>query len=222
LYEGIVAGGYKNAVYVTNPVDMEKEIRKVISEGDLILFKGLYNMDLTPIIDRIFGSNMAMLNPYYIKQAVEVENAEYRALKFPVVEGLDIIKAKKSKKSHVVIPDEIDGVPVHSVTRDLFRMNKHMKTLDLGKRVMNLGRSAFAGCLRLKKVTIPGNVKVIGPGAFQYCVGLREVVIEDGVTQIEENAFKGCFLLSKVTIPDSVKYIDPTAFDKCIFMNKKL
>ncbi len=222
LYEGICAGGYKNAVYVTNPVDMEKEIRKVISEGDLILFKGMYNMDLTPVIDRIFGSNMAMLNPYYIKQAEEVESAEYKALKFPVVEGLDLTKAKNPKKAHVVIPDEIDGVPVHSVTRDLYRLNRHMKSLDLGGSVKNLGRSAFAGCLRLKKVTVPGNVKVIGPGAFQFCAGLREVVIEDGVTQIEENAFKGCFMLSKVTIPDSVKFIDPTAFDKCVLLKKKL
>lgn len=222
LYEGIKSTGYENAVYVTSPLDMEKELKKVMSEGDLILFKGMYNMDLTPVIDRVFGSNMAMLNPYYIKQAESVENPEYAALKFPVLDALDIVEVKNPKNAHVAIPDDINGVPVHSVTRDLYRLNKNLKTLDLGRNLKNLGRSAFAGCIRLKKVTVPGNVKVIGPGAFQYCVGLREVIIEEGVTQIEENAFKGCFMLSEVTIPESVKYIDPTAFDKCIFVNKKL
>ena len=221
LYEGIVAGGYKNAVYVTNPADMEAEIRKVISEGDLILFKGMYNMDLTPVIDNIFGSKLAMNNPYYIKQAEEIETEEYVGMKFPVLNALDLSDVKK-KKSHVVIPDQVEGVPVFSVSNSLFRMSPRIKSVDFGKSLKNISRYSFAGCVRLKKVTIPSNVKVIEAGAFAFCLGLREVVIEEGVTQIEENAFKGCVLLSKVTIPESVKYIDPTAFDQCVFVKKKL
>ncbi len=221
LYEGIVAGGYKNAVYVTNPADMEAEIRKVISEGDLILFKGMYNMDLTPVIDNIFGSKLAMNNPYYIKQAEEIENNEYAGLKFPVLDALELSEVK-NKKSRVVIPDQVEGVPVFSVKNSFLRMSPRVKSVDFGKSIKNIARYAFAGCVRLKKVTIPSNVKVIEPGAFAFCLGLREVVIEEGVTQIEENAFKGCVMLSKVTIPESVKYIDPTAFDQCIFLNKKL
>lgn len=221
LYEGIQAGGYKNAVYVTNPVDMEKEIRKVISEGDLILFKGMYNMDLTPVIDNIFGSKLAMNNPYYIKQAEEIENAEYVGLKFPVLNSLELSKVK-NRKANVVIPDEVEGVPVFSVSNSAFRMNPLIKSVDFGKSIRNISRYAFAGCVRLKKLTIPSNVKVIETGAFAFCIGLREVVIEEGVTQIEENAFKGCIGLKKVVIPESVKYVDPTAFDQCIFVKKQL
>lgn len=222
LYEGIKSTGYENAVYVTNPLAMEEELRKVMKEGDLILFKGMYNMDLTPVIDRIFGSNISVVNPYYIKQAKRVENSDYKALKFPVLDALNLISVKKQNKKHVVIPDEIDGVPVHSLARNLYKENKHMRTLDLGRKLKYVGQSAFAKCMRLKKVTIPSNVKVIGQGAFHKCIFLREVVIEEGVTQIEKNAFKGCLLLSKVTIPESVKYVDPTAFDQCIFMKNKL
>lgn len=219
LYEGIVSGGYKTAVYVTNPVDMEAEIRKVISEGDLILFKGMYNMDLTPVIDNIFGSKLAMNNPYYIKQAEEVENKDYTGLKFPVLEALELSEVKNSK-SHIVIPDQVEGVPVFSISNSFSRMNLRLKSVVFGKSLKNIARYSFAGCLRLKKITIPSNVKVIEPGAFAFCLGLREVVIEDGVTQIEENAFKGCVMLSKVTIPESVKFIDPTAFDQCVFVKK--
>ena len=221
LYEGITAGGYKNAVYVTNPSDMETEIRKVISEGDLILFKGMYNMDLTPVIDNIFGSKLAMNNPYYIKQAEEIETRDYVGMKFPVINGVEICDVKNNK-TNVVIPDQLEGFPVFSIKNSIFRMSPRIKSIDFGKSIKNIARYAFAGCVRLKKVTIPSNVKVIEPGAFAFCLGLREVVIEEGVTQIEENAFKGCVMLSKVVIPDSVKFIDPTAFDNCIFMKRKV
>jgi hypothetical protein len=178
-------------------------------------------MDLTPVIDNIFGSKLAMNNPYYIKQAEEIENAEYVGLKFPVLNSLELSKVK-NRKANVVIPDEVEGVPVFSVSNSAFRMNPLIKSVDFGKSIRNISRYAFAGCVRLKKLTIPSNVKVIETGAFAFCIGLREVVIEEGVTQIEENAFKGCIGLKKVVIPESVKYVDPTAFDQCIFVKKQL
>lgn len=215
LYEGIKASGYENIVYVTNPYDMEKEIRKVMSNGDLILFKGMYNLDLIPVIDRIFGTSMAMSNPYYIKQAEKVEDKNYKALKFKVLDSLDIIKVRNEASADVVIPNEIKGVPVHRVTPELFKKNFRIRTVDLGESLVNIGREAFALCIRLKKIRIPSNVKIIGAGAFRNCIGLKEVTIEDGVTDIEANAFKGCLRLKKVYIPKSVKHIDKTAFERC-------
>ena len=178
--------------------DMEKEIRKVMSNGDLILFKGMYNLDLIPVIDRIFGTSMAMSNPYYIKQAEKVEDKKYKALKFKVLDSLDIIKVRNEASADVVIPNEIKGVPVHRVTPELFKKNFRIRTVDLGESLVNIGREAFALCIRLKKIRIPSNVKIIGAGAFRNCIGLKEVTIEDGVTDIEANAFKGCLRLKKV------------------------
>ena len=215
LYEGIKASGYEKIIYVTNPYDMEKEIRRVMSQGDLILFKGMYNLDLIPVIDKIFGTSMAMNNPYYIKRAKKIENKMFEALKFKVLDALDIIDFKNESETDIIIPDEIGGVPVHRIKPELFKKNFRIRTVDLGKSVVNIGRNAFALCIKLKKIRIPSNVKIISAGAFRYCLGLKEVIIEDGVTHIEENAFRGCIRLKKVYIPESVKYIDETAFGRC-------
>lgn len=214
LYEGIKASGYENVVYVTNPYDMEKEIRKVISLGDLILFKGMYNLDLIPVIDRVFGTAIAMSNPYYIKQAKEVRNFKFDALEFKVIDALDLTKIKQRRLSKVVIPDKIKGIPVHRISPRLFRGCEKLKKLDLGNTITHIGGSAFEACTNLKKVRIPASVKVIGPNAFRNCTGLKEVIIENGVTHIDRNAFKGCVNLKEVCIPESVKYIDKTAFKK--------
>ena len=204
--------GYKNVVYVTNTKDMEEEIRKVIHEGDLILFKGMYNMDLIPVIDRVFGTALAMNNPYYIKQAKQVNHTNFKALKFPVLDSLDIVAVRPQMKK-IRIPDTIGRVPVYRVKPNLCKNSQELKKLRFGKNIVNIGDNAFAGCTQLKKIVIPGNVKVIEAGAFRGCTQLKTVIIKEGVTHIESKAFAECPALKKVILPKSLKYIDPTAFE---------
>ena len=42
--------------------------------------------------------------------------------------------------------------------------------------VKEIGRCAFIGCIRLKRIVIPSTVKRIGEYAFKDCVNLKEVV----------------------------------------------
>ena len=79
---------------------------------------------------------------------------------------------------------------------------------------------AFAGCARLKSITIPPKVKVIPFNAFQNCTSLEEVIIPDGVTVIGERAFRNCVNLKHVTLPSSLKTLGRTAFDGCTALEK--
>ena len=63
---------------------------------------------------------------------------------------------------------------------------------DFDYEVTGIARNAFAGCKKLKSVTIP-----------------------DFVTTIDAKAFYGCSALKTVTIPDAVKKIGTKAFAKC-------
>lgn len=215
LYEGIRASGYQNIVYVTNAADMEAEISKVASLGDLILFKGMYNLDLTPVVDRLFGTSLAMNNPYYTKRSKLFKEHGFVGRKVKIIDGVDLIKNEIKKCKQLKIPSSLQGKPVFRISEGLFKLRKDIKSVDLGSSLVNIGRNAFAGCIRLKRITIPSNVKVIEFGAFQFCLGLKEVVIEEGVTHIGRYAFRGCVGLRKVHIPESVKYIDKEAFNGC-------
>ncbi len=221
LYEGIKSTGYANAVYVNNLDDLEKAIRNIISVGDKILFKGIYNMDLTIAIDRIFGTAISMNNPYYVKNAEKIKDKTGEGLKIKAVDGIDLIDLPNKNSKIVRVPDHVDGKPVHRVAPDLFRACSKIKSVEIGKTVMNIGRNAFAGCVGLKKLNIPGNVKVIEKGAFFGCVSLKEVVLEEGVTHIDKDAFKNCIMLKNVTVPKSLQYIDSSAFSNCPFLKNR-
>lgn len=64
-------------------------------------------------------------------------------------------------------------------------------------------------------VTVPGYLEGIAAGAFAGCKRLKSLTIEDGVTAIGEWAFTGCGKLASITIPKSVTRIGQYAFENC-------
>lgn len=90
----------------------------------------------------------------------------------------------------VVIPSEINGLPVDEISG-----------------------SAFKNQTLLTKIVIPDNVEAIGQNAFYGCLSLTDIMIPDGVTKIAYNTFAKCGALKSVTIPESVTSIGKRAFD---------
>ena len=84
-----------------------------------------------------------------------------------------------------------------------------------GRKVTDIGDSAFAFCESLTSVTIPDGVTSIGGNAFCVCSSLISVTIPDSVTYIGESTFCVCTSLTSVTIPDSVMCIDGNPFVLC-------
>ncbi len=84
-----------------------------------------------------------------------------------------------------------------------------------GYPVTSIGERAFAECLGLKSITIPGSVTSIGEMAFYHCVALTSITIPGSVTSIGESAFYGCDKLESVTLPGSVISIGEMAFYDC-------
>lgn len=76
--------------------------------------------------------------------------------------------------SEIVIPPEIDGIPVTSI-----------------------GDGAFYGCSGRTSVTIPDSVTSIESRAFDGCSGLTSVTMGKGVTSIGNSAFYGCHGLTR-------------------------
>jgi hypothetical protein len=89
-------------------------------------------------------------------------------------------------------------------------------SLDLsGSTITSIEDRAFAVCVGLTRVTIPGSVVSIGEGAFYGCSSLIGVIIPNSVTSIDKNVFVSCSSLTGITIPDSVTGIGPYAFSGC-------
>ncbi len=85
-----------------------------------------------------------------------------------------------------------------------------------GHKVTSIGNSAFANCMSLNAVTIPGSITNIGDSAFKRCFALTDVKISFGVASIGDNAFAACRVLTYFTIPNSVTSIGESAFSGCL------
>ena len=104
----------------------------------------------------------------------------------------DHVEITYGDAENLIIPGEIDGLPV-----------------------THIGDYAFSDCGRLTTVTIPGSVTSIGEGAFNWCTGLTSVTIPSSVTSIGSGAFNLCTSLTSVFIPSSVTVIGEEPFRWC-------
>ena len=100
-----------------------------------------------------------------------------------------------------VIPAEIDGKPVTSIT-----IPDSVKYIEMG---------AFASCTSLTDIVLPASLITIDTEAFRNCTSLTSVTIPDGVTDIGSYAFASCSALTKISLPDSVVVIGDRAFFDC-------
>ncbi len=119
-------------------------------------------------------------------------NTEEKLFMYSENNGSITIDKYYGTEKNLVIPAEIDGVPVTAV-----------------------GASAFAGNTDIVTLTIPSGIKKIGMRAFSNCDNLEEVVIVEGVEIIENDAFNDCASLEKINVPKSVKEIGNCAFANC-------
>ena len=94
---------------------------------------------------------------------------------------------------NVVIPSEIDGIPVTSIAPEAFKDNKIIQS-----------------------VTVPGSVKIIGESAFEGCTSLQTVVLQDGVEEIGDKAFYMSDSRAYLEFTDSIKKIGADAFDDSV------
>lgn len=143
------------------------------------------------------------------------------------VYGLD----DDTDKVNLVIPAEINGLPVTEIADEAFYNEKAIVSVELPDTIIRIGKWSFEECENLISVNIPSSVKIIGnyaftgtalkkisipksvetmDYAFSSCKNLTTVTLEDGITVY--SGFNGCTSLEKVKIPSSVKIIGKSAF----------
>lgn len=87
--------------------------------------------------------------------------------------------------------------------RGAFRGCERLRRVELAEGLATLGAEAFSGCKVLGKVVFPASLREVGDSAFAGCGRLRSVVLNEGLEKIDECAFQST-ALSKISIPGSV------------------
>ena len=117
--------------------------------------------------------------------------------------------------TEVVIPAEIEGLPVTVIGEDAFSYCESLTSIDLPDSITSIGRDAFLACENLSNIDLPNSITSISNGTFRYCESLTSIVLPDSVTYIGEEAFSECYALTEIALPDALTYIGDWAFTVC-------
>lgn len=130
-------------------------------------------------------------------------------------EYVEITATSTKAENEIIVPDEIDSVPVKVIGEHAFAGLSNVTSITLPDGVTEIGKQAFTMCSGLTSVNIPSGVKELGDEAFLNCTSLTEITLSENLASIGIRAFFGCSKLEEITIPDSVTYLGKQAFDSC-------
>jgi hypothetical protein len=136
---------------------------------------------------------------------------------YEILEGQVTITAYTGSDEHVVIPSEIEGLPVTELGRRAFRENMQVKSFVLPDNLKRIGDQCFRLCENLETIEIPAQVEKINDFAFSGCLRLSQVSLPASVTEMGAFVFLYCPELIEISVSeDNLNYSsrDGVLFDK--------
>lgn len=137
------------------------------------------------------------------------------SLRYEVSDDHIVITGCSAKEISVVIPAEIEGLPVTIINSTSFAQHKLIKKIVIPDSVTLIGNHAFLES-GLTSVKMSRSVTFIASGAFKKCTELIDITFPDALQKIGPDAFCGCKSLARVVLPASLKELDDTSiFSHC-------
>ena len=124
---------------------------------------------------------------------------------------MTIVSARGSLSGDLVIPAELNGVPITAIAENAFYDCQGLTSVTIPASITSVGSCAFAYCNNLTNAVLSLSMSTIPSGMFEYA-GLKSVVIPGSVEKIEKGAFRGCANLDNVALEEGIKTIERGAF----------
>lgn len=180
-------------------------------------------------------------NALAISGSIDASDIFYIADKLPGLKALDLsqctiaayngspIKGSAHYRAGAIPPSAFAGSALESVvfpTKGTLSIGtgafaaSALKKLSLPSVKTDIADGAFAACLSLTEVDIPGATKV-GPYAFRACKALTSANLS-GVTVLADKAFAACDALKEVAFGPGLVDIGSAAFEGCALVTANL
>lgn len=166
-----------------------------------------------------------------VPEVIEYSCGEYKYILLSD-ETAEIVSHKKCNKTHITIPEMLDGHVVTSIKQAAFTECDDMLSVEIPSSINVLVGNPFKGSSSLQAIQVATDhplLATIDGILFDkttktlvcYPIGLasEKYVIPKGICAIGDSAFWGGDLCS-ITIPDSVTSIGNEAFYFCEFLNQ--
>lgn len=143
------------------------------------------------------------------------ENLYMNMLLYEVIDDHIEISHWRRNKEKIIIPFEIDGLPVKSIAGKAFEQEYNLRKIVIPDGITNIGELAFYACTNLTDITIPNSVTSLGYSTFSGCTKLEYATLSNQLTSIETYTFYNCTSLKSIKIPEGVTSIDSSVFYGC-------
>lgn len=144
-------------------------------------------LSASPVCPRNCGSLLTA----YAEEVEYIGEAEKDGLIYILyADHAELAKTVNPEFDEVIIPEEIDGLPVTVIGDGTFCDCYELQSVSLPDTIEKIGKSAFENC-GISKIVLPGSIKEVGDDAFLYCGLLSEIVIPEGFTNFGKHCFRG-------------------------------
>lgn len=123
------------------------------------------------------------------------------------------ITAYNGTDSAVVIPSQIDGLPVTKIDQGAFRAKSTLVSITFPDTLRSIGTRAFEACTKLTSVSFPDSLMSIGSQAFYNCVSLKEIDISPYTYSMGPQAFHNTAWMTGA--PDGALYLGRVLYTYC-------
>ncbi len=149
-----------------------------------------------------------------------IETSDANALRWRLKEfrqnsgsGIRITGYNGFDSERLILPPEIDGLPVVSIGEKAF-MNASFSEIVLPNSIKAIMRYAFYGCANLHHIILPEEVIFLGESCFGSS-GIQSFSCPDSITVIPNGCFSSCLQLENVHFGNSIKKLGAGAFNNC-------
>ena len=126
------------------------------------------------------------------------------------------INTYEGSNNELIIPQEIDGVPVTMIQENAFKDNKKITSVVIPEGISVIPTEAFSGCSNLTSIVLPSTIKTIQRWAFLYANKLSSIVFPEGLTTLESAAFQRAEGLSGILVlPTTLTSKAGYTFSRC-------
>ena len=136
-----------------------------------------------------------------------------------VIEGGIQINEFRGTTDRLVIPSEINNLPVIAIANYACSYNDTLVSVEIPDTVKTISGYAFRNCPNLQFVKLPSDLEIINRYMFYECTSLTAIDIPAKVKVIDEFAFSHSGLTSLV-LPEGVESVNAFAFFRCVSMTE--
>lgn len=161
---------------------------------------------------------------FFPKDFVRNDNADRDINKFSYSPFLEkayaVSKYIGFDDKELIIPDYYNGLPIVTISKNVFKNNKDLTKCVLSKNITTIGTEAFNKCVNLQIIENTENIRHAYKDAFKYDSYLRFSELPPHLNDIHKGAFSFCFIDNAII--RKVHFTIPGAFEYCKFGTMQL